>query len=300
MAPEASDPDHDRYDLLGKTELAFEPIELDGANLNDIAATVADVLGLGRDELWVVDVRGRVLTIDVLRQRVDACAIAGRQGDLLRRLGELPGVEITEDTAVTSAGMLGWIAHDEVEMKEALERSERMAADMLERIKRRVVVFSTGAEVASGQIEDTNAPAIAGCLGAEGYTVVGGGVLPDDRDAIVGRMRKAILDDGFGLVITTGGVGAEDKDCTVEAVLSLDPEAATLYITRYEVGTGRHVKDGVRIAVGQYAGSLIVSLPGPNDEVIASLGPLTEGLKSAAAGRDMADAIAHRLRARLH
>lgn len=300
MAPEANGADHGRYDLLGKTELTFEPIELDGANLNDIAATVADVLGLGRAELWVVDVRGKVLTIDVLRERVDARAIAGRQGDLLRRLSELPGVEVAGDTTVTSAGMLGWIAHDEGEMKEALQRSENMAADMLERIKRRVVVFSTGAEVARGQIEDTNAPAIAGRLGTEGYAVVGGGVLPDDKDAIAGRMRKAILDDGFGLVITTGGVGAEDKDRTVEAVLSLDPEAATPYITRYEVGTGRHVKDGVRIAVGQYAGSLIVSLPGPNDEVIASLGPLAEGLESAAPARDLADAIAHGLRARLH
>jgi hypothetical protein len=63
MAPEATGADHGRYDLLGKTELTFEPIELDGANLNDIAAAVADVLGLGQDELWVVDVRGRVLTV---------------------------------------------------------------------------------------------------------------------------------------------------------------------------------------------------------------------------------------------
>ncbi len=300
MAPEASGADHGQYDLLGKTELTFEPIELEGANLNDIAATVADVLGFGHDELWVVDVRGKVLTIDVLRERVDAGAIAGRQDDLLRRLDELPGVEIIEDTAVSSAGMLGWIAHGEGEMKAALERSERMAADMLERIKRRVVVFSTGAEVARGQIEDTNAPTIAGRLGAAGYTVIDGGVLPDDKDAIAGRIRKAVLDDGFGLIITTGGVGAEDKDRTVEAVLSLNPEAATPYITKYEVGTGRHVKDGVRIAVGEYAGSLIVSLPGPNDEVTASLGPLTEGLRSAAGRRDLANAIAHTLRARLH
>jgi hypothetical protein len=239
MAPEATGADHGRYDLLGKTELTFEPIELDGANLNDIAAAVADVLGLGQDELWVVDVRGRVLTVDILRERVDAHAIAGRHDELLRRLGELPGVEITGDTAVSSAGMLGWIAHDEGDMREALDRSERMAGEMLKRIKKRVVVFSTGGEVASGQIEDTNAPAITGHLGAAGYTVIGGGVLPDDKHAIAGRIRRAVLDDGFGLVITTGGVGAEDKDRTVEAVLSLDPEAVTPYITKYEVGTGR-------------------------------------------------------------
>jgi hypothetical protein len=64
--------------------------------------------------------------------------------------------------------------------------------------------------------------------------------------------------------------------------------------------TGRHVKDGVRIAVGQYAGCLMVSLPGPNDEVLASLGPLTAGLESGAGRQDLAGAIAHVLRARLH
>jgi molybdenum cofactor synthesis domain-containing protein len=223
----------------------------------------------------------------------------GKQDELLRRLDELPGVDICEDTAVSSAGMLGWIATEGKEMREALGRAERMSEEMLERIKKRVIVFSTGWEVASGQIEDTNTQAIAAMLGAEGYTVNGGGVLPDEKSVIAGRMRLAIIDDGFGLVITTGGVGAEDKDHTVEAVLSLDPEAATPYICRHEVGSGRHVKDGVRVAVGQYRDALIVALPGPNDEVVLSLEILAEGLKSGVGKPALAESIARKLRERL-
>lgn len=296
MAGKKVGAEHGDYDLLGKTELTIQPIVLEGANLNEIAAVVADVLSMKRDEVWVVDVRGQALTVDILRESVDVYAVAGKQGELLRCLGDLNGVEVLEGTSASSGGMLGWIAYDEVETREALERSERMSAELLERIGRRVVVFSTGAEVASGQIEDTNAPAIAERLGAEGYEVFSGGVLPDDRDTIAGRISGAILNGGYGMVITTGGVGAEDKDHTVEAVLALDPQAATPYITHYHVGTGRHVKDGVRIAVARYRDALIVCLPGPNDEVRASLDVIAENLNGHTGAEALAGDIARRLR----
>jgi hypothetical protein len=78
------------------------------------------------------------------------------------------------------------------------------------------------------------------------------------------------VDRGYGLVITTGGVGAEDKDFSVEAMTRIDPEAATPWIVKFEVGTGRHVKEGVRIGVGQCGLTTIVNLPGPHDEVVAA------------------------------
>jgi len=299
MPRETGETDWGHYDLMGKTELTIRPIALDGANLNDIAEVTADVLCMERGEVWVVDVRGDSLTIDVLREHADAHDLVGKQEELLRRLDALPGVQVNEETSVTSAGMLGWIAMDGEEMREALDRSERMAAGMLERIKKRAVVFSTGPEVAGGQIEDTNTPAIARRLAEGGYSVAGGGTIADDRALIAGKIRRAASEDGFGMVITTGGVGAEDKDHTVEAVLSLDPEAATPYITRHEIGTGRHVKDGVRIAVGQFGGALIVSLPGPNDEVTASLEKLVDGLISGAEKNELAESIAQTLRERL-
>lgn len=298
-APESRRSGHEQYDLLGKTELTVRPVDLHGANLNEIASAAARVLGIEPDRVWVVDVRDRALTIDVIKERVDALGIVGRQNDLLAALGSLQGVTVSDETSVTSAGMLGWIAADGPEMRQALERSERMAVGMAERIRKRAVVFSTGAEVASGQIEDTNMRTIAEALSARGYSVARGGVLADDRLFIAGRIRRAILDEGYGIVITTGGVGAEDKDHTVEAVLSLDPQAAAPYLTRHQVGTGRHVKDGVRIVVGEYAGSLIVSLPGPNDEVAAALETLVPALDSSDGKQRLADGLAATLRARL-
>lgn len=95
------------------------------------------------------------------------------------------------------------------------------------------------------------------------------------------------------------GVGAEDKDRTIEAVLRLDPEAATPYICKYQKGTGRHHKEGVKIAVGMVSGSLVIALPGPNDEVNASLEVLTEGLKVGSNKLVLAESIAEALRKRL-
>jgi molybdenum cofactor synthesis domain-containing protein len=282
--------------LFHKTELRIESISLSGANLNDVAATVADVLGLGQDEVLVADVLNDVVTIDILRETIDAHLLVGKQERLFHQLDQLSGVEITDETSICSEGMLGWIALDGPEARDALERSEKMAKRIRDAIAKRAIVFSTGFEVSSGQIEDTNKPTIAGRLEAEGYSVNEGPALQDDKHIIAAALREAIESGGYGMIITTGGVGAEKKDQTVEAILSLDPEAATPYISKYEQGTGRHHKDGVRIAVGRVSDSLIVALPGPNDEVRSSLEILIGGLHDGYGGELLAEKLAENLR----
>jgi molybdenum cofactor synthesis domain-containing protein len=287
------------YDLLRKTELKIQDIRLCNANLSTIAATAADVLGLERVEVLVVDYRDGTLVLDIHNTRIDARAIVGQQENLLASLGSLPGVTVSDKTSVSSDGMLGWIALDRDETIRALEQGEKMAADILRNVAKRVIVFSTGAEVESKEIEDTNIPTISEYLTNEGYEVSGGEVLKDNRLPIAAAIREAADIGGYGVVITTGGVGAEDKDQTVEAVRDVDPHAATPYICHYEVGTGRHVKDGVRIAVGEYNGTLIICLPGPNDEVKTSLEPLVRGLKAEVEKTDLAESIAENLRSML-
>jgi len=287
------------YHLLHKTELKIERITLRGANLTELAAVVADTLSLEREKVLVIDVRDDTVALDILQERVDADSIVGRQDLLLRRLSALPGVGITAQTRCSSDGMLGWIAWDEAEGRQALRHSEKIAAAVRRTLSRRAIVFSTGAEVVAGRIQDTNTPAIARRLEAEGYSVTRGATLGDDVDLIFAYLRTAVEDDGYGLVITTGGTGAEDKDCTVEAIQAVDPDAATPYICTYQKGVGRHTKDGVRIAVGQLADSLIVALPGPTDEVRASLDVLVAGLQSGFGRRDLAETIAVTLRALL-
>lgn len=284
------------FDLLRKTELKVENIHLSSANLSTIAATAADILGLEHNEVLVVDYRDGTLVLDILNNCVNAFRIVGQQEALLQGLGALPGVSVTDKTSIASDGMLGWIALDKDQALDALRQGEKMAADILSTIAKRVIVFSSGAEVADKEIEDTNTPTIMDYLNHEGFKVTKGEVLKDNKLLIAARLRETAETGGFGIIITTGGVGAEDKDQTVEAIKEIDPHAATPYICHFEVGTGRHVKDGVKIAVGEYNGTLIISLPGPNDEVKASLEPIIEGLKMASGKNDLAESIAGNLR----
>jgi molybdenum cofactor synthesis domain-containing protein len=284
------------YDLLHKTELKIEHIRLDNANLTDIAHGVAHVLGLEPSDVLVVDYRDAVLTLDILDNCVNARNIVGKKALLKEELDKLPGVETMPETTFTSDGMLGWISLEEQPAKEALALAEKMAAEIMDAVSRRVLVFSSGPEVAEKQIEDTNTPTIVKRLAAEGYRVNTGETLEDDRHYIAAKLRDEADNGGYGLIITTGGVGAEDKDHTVEAVTTLDPDAATPYICHFKIGTGRHVKDGIRIAVAEYGGTLIVSLPGPNDEVKASLDILVEGLSQKWGKTVLADRLAGNLR----
>ncbi len=287
------------FDLFRKTELRIRGILLKNANLGQIASVVGDTLKIERKDLLVTDVQHDHLVIDILKKGLDAHNIVAKQDELLQNLSKLPGVEITEKTSIVSEGMLSWIASEPGEAKKALERSEKMAKRIREKLSKTAMVFSTGAEVASGQIMDTNAPTISHRLSSEGYSVKLGPTLKDDDVLIAAHLRQAV-DDGYGLVIITGGVGAEDKDRTIEAVLQVDPEAATPHILKYEFGVGRHQhKDSVRIAVGQISQTLIVALPGPNDEVQLGLDALAKGLSSHSSRDHLAEEIARSLRKRL-
>jgi molybdenum cofactor synthesis domain-containing protein len=281
------------YELFDKTELRIERIALDGANLDDVAAAVAAVLHIPSDDIYVIDARADRLALDIRRDTMDPREIVGKEGALLAALADVAGVETGPDTSITADGMLGWIAGNAAEGLVALDRAEEMRADIGRAIARRVFVISTGPEVVHGHIEDTNQPYLLEHLRAAGFDARGGGAIDDDLDQLTQRLRDAATELGYGLIVTTGGVGAESKDVTVEAILELDPDAHTPYLVRFEAGNGRHAKDGVRIAVGSCGTSRLVALPGPHDEVIAALPEL---IASIAAG-ETTERLAARLAA---
>ena len=281
--------------LLQKTELWIKGISLKNARLDDIAHRVAGVLELEPNEVMVVDVRDDHIVLDILRQILKASQIAGKGQEILRRVAEVPGVTLSEEASLHSEGALGWVCLDQTDYGPALEKAQQMGEEIRRRVARRAIVFSTGFEVQKGLIADTNFPLIEDRLRREGYTVYPGGVLPDHVGTIAYRLQRA-LDEGFGLILTSGGVGAEEKDCTVEGLLRVDPSAATPYIVKFEPGTGRHVKDGVRIAVGKLGISWLVALPGPTREVQIGLDRLLEGLDKGWDEKQMAEHIASALR----
>lgn len=287
------------WNLLEKTELRVERIGLHGANLTHVAAAVADVLGLPHSEVVVIDARDDLIALDVLRRTLDPYRVAGKQAELLSALGRLPGVRVDERTTFCSEGMLGWIASDNAAVLDALDKSMEMAGEIHRVIASRAVVFSTGPEVLSGQITDTNKPWISRRLRDANFTVTEGRNLPDDSDLIASALREAGEELGYGLIITTGGVGAEGKDGTVEALLTLDPDAATPALFTVEQGHGRHVKGQVRIGVGEVGTAIVVCLPGPHVEATDGTGALLTAIARSRDKQVLAAAIADTLRERL-
>jgi molybdenum cofactor synthesis domain-containing protein len=266
-------------ELFEKTEIWIRPVCTREVNLTAVAEQVARVFNLEKHEVMVIDVRDDVIALDILKRTINAEDILGKRDALLRALSEIPGVSLTPDTSIHSEGILGLIEiEDKKEAKEILRRMEQMGRQVSEEIRRRAIVFPSGFELQEHLIQDTNSPHIMQRLTEEGYKVTIGDALEDSADAIASTLRRAV-NEGFGLIITTGGVGAEDKDRTIEGLLELDPTATTPYIIRYEKGKGRHEKDGVRIGVGYVKPSFIIALPGPNQEVQAGMEVIIDGLK---------------------
>jgi len=277
--------------LLEKTELWVNDVSLSQANLTDMASAVARTLGLPEGKVMVVDVRPDHITFDVLEKEVQQENIMGKEEALLRALEAIPGVNLSEDSCVHSNGILGLICAQGGNAEEVLSRVDQMRGEITRKVAGRAIVFSTGFELEQGLIEDTNTPYIKKELEKSGYKVTIGKTIPDEEEAMYETLSDAVS-RGFGLIVTSGGVGAEDKDHTVESILRVDETAAAPYIVKYEKGQGRHVKDGVRIGVGRVGLSTLVSLPGPHDEVEMVTPVMAEMLEEGRTKEEIANALA--------
>ncbi|GEA18949.1 molybdopterin-binding protein [Moorella sp. E306M] len=285
------------WDLLEKTTFWIDNIELTDADLGQVAAAAAAALELAAQDVMVVDVRPGLVAFDILRRRVRAEAVAGKEKEILRRLAELPGVTLRPEAAVHSEGVLGLIALEPGEAARVLKETVTLARDISQAVARRAMVFASGAEVIAGKIKDTNSPYIITALEKAGYQAKFGGILEDDAIAAANRLEGA-LEEGYGLLITTGGVGAEDKDFSIEAILRLDPEACTPWILKFKPDYHRHHKEGVRIAVGRVGLAYLAALPGPHEEARLGCDRLLAGLEQGLGKDDLAEYIASALRER--
>jgi molybdenum cofactor synthesis domain-containing protein len=270
-------------------------VGLAGADLGACAKAAAKALDLKSDEVMVTDAMGDTLTLDVLAPTIRAEQVVARKEALLEALKDVPGIEILKNSDVHSDGVLGLISLDKGTGQEVIQRSRKMAAEISEHIQKRALVCSTGREVLRGQIRDTNTPFLMEALRDEGYEVRKGPILDDDADL----MERAFLEtagDGYGLLITTGGIGAEGKDQTLEALARVDSNATMPYILKFHKGQGRHHREGVRIGVGVVDPLLIICLPGPHDEVRLAWPVLRKGFSEAWDKVALAQAIADALR----
>jgi molybdopterin biosynthesis enzyme MoaB len=266
-------------ELFEKTEIWIRPIQIQEVNLDLVAEKVAEILSLKKREVMVVDVREDLITLDIMKKAVNAQDIIGKKEALLHALAEIPGISLTPETTIHSEGILGLINVEDQKLAEKLlKRVEQVKRQVSDQIRTKAIIFPSGFEIQKGLIQDTNSSYIERRLKKEGFKVTIADVLEDNLEFITFALTKAI-NKGFGLIITTGGVGAESKDRMIEVFLELDPKASTPYIIRYEKGTGRHEKDGVKIGVAYVKPSFIIALPGPHEEVKIGIEVIIEGLK---------------------
>ena len=282
-------------ELLDKTEVWIEGVALADADLSQLASAVAGALSLPSERVFVTDVRDGRVVLDVLVPRVRLEDVAGRQPEVLAAIRTVDGVTVHKSAAVHSWGVLGVIGAPAERVPELLERASELEEGLRRYVAARCAVVSTGPELLDGRVRDTNLEAAREILGAAGYEVSSGGTVPDDERTIAGRVAR-LAGDGFGLVITTGGVGAEDKDRTIEALQTLDPSLATAVVAHFRAGEGRHVKDSVRVGVGSVGWSRVVALPGPTREVRLALLALIAALEGNGSPAETAEAIAVVLR----
>jgi molybdenum cofactor synthesis domain-containing protein len=285
------------WDLLEKTTFWVEGAELDGANLGEIGAAAASAMGLEDGQVIVVDVRPGIVAFDVLTRSVRAESVAGKSGEILAQIAAVPGVSLSGSASIHSEGILGLIALDPEAVPDLLSRSAELGETVAEAVSRRACIFATGSEVIAGNIEDTNSPFLTDALARTGFKAEYGGIIEDSTPAAAAALESALM-RGFGLLITTGGVGAEDKDHSIEAVLRLDPNAHTPWILKFTPDGKRHHKEGVRIAVGRVGISRLIALPGPHDEVRAGCRALTEGIANGLDDAALAESIASSIRER--
>jgi molybdenum cofactor synthesis domain-containing protein len=285
------------WDLLEKTTFWIVDIDLADVDLGRAAAAAAAALELPDRDVMVVDVRSGLVAFDILQRKIRAEAVVAKEKQILQNLSELPGVRISPKAAVHSEGVLGLIALDHEEADRVLKVSANMAENITQAVARRAMVFSSGAEVLAGKIKDTNAPYIMKALANAGYQVDFGGILEDDAVSVVNRLEGA-LEKGYGLIITTGGVGAEDKDFNIEAVLRLDPGANTPWIIKFKPDYHRHFKEGIRIAVGRVGIARLITLPGPHEEAVLGCDRLLEGIRQGLEDDLLAEYIAGAIRER--
>ncbi len=284
--------------LFSKREIFFRGLELSGVNLDQVARVVAKELGLSENEVIVVDAREDLLTVDVLNEEVEIERVAGKGKALLQALSLIPGLKVSPHAGIHSEGVLGLINLGAENVEKLPAAVTAIEQKIRANVAHRAVVLPTGSEIIAGQVADTNTPFLIDLLQSEGFTAEAGPAVADDVNIAIGALTEAGL-KGYGLVVTTGGTGAEIKDCVIEAIEALDPTAATPYVVRYTRGQGRHHKDGVRLAVGCLELTTYVALTGPNREVRMVAPVLMRGLREGWSKVRLSEEMANVLRAEL-
>jgi len=185
--------------------------------------------------------------------------------EAINRLGEIALATVKTNTVVQAGRPLAAtrtipliVSRSKVEQVERLAEEYRTASGGQAPLsvrplrKLRAGLLTTGGEVYSGRIADKFGPAVAGKLEALGSEVAEQRFAPDDRQIIVKEIHY-LLDQGYDMIIVTGGMSVDPDDRTPGAI-----KAAGTDIVSY----GTPMLPGSMLLVGYLKGVPIMGLPG--------------------------------------
>ena len=141
----------------------------------------------------------------------------------LNLLGEIIVSTIHNNTPVKKGEKIGAtrvipLIIDEKKILEA-EKIIKEKIISVEEIKpKKAVLITTGNEVYKGRIKDAFLPVMKEKLEYYGSEIVKQIILPDNKEMITENILKAIEEDKVDMIICTGGMSVEIKDCNGEIV----------------------------------------------------------------------------------
>ena len=137
---------------------------------------------------------------------------------------------------------------------------------------RSALVITVSDRSAAGERDDTSGPTAVRLLEEAGFAVGEPVVVSDEVDEITRALRTAI-DEGFALVVTTGGTGLGPRDVTPEATRGvIDREVPGLTEAMRAEGRTKTPMAALSRAIAGTAGrTLILNLPGSPTGVAESL-----------------------------
>lgn len=128
----------------------------------------------------------------------------------------------------------------------------------------RVGVLTISDRCSHGEQQDLSGPAIQDALPQDGFVVVLQAIVPDEKKAIAGTLRRWCDDYVCDVILTTGGTGFSPRDVTPEATVKVvERQAANL--SHYLLLEGlKHTPFAAlsRGVAGTRGRTLIVNLPG--------------------------------------
>lgn len=127
----------------------------------------------------------------------------------------------------------------------------------------KAAIFTLDTGLYRARKESTAASALKRMLEQVGFEVKAAGVLPEDKKVLSAVMQRLADTEAVDLILTTGGVGIQKKDCAPDVVEEISdrllpgiPEAVRAYNIRH---TKKAILD--RSAAGIRKHTLLVNLP---------------------------------------